>query len=76
MSPLLITTFYSNLTVSPSLYDVASHNFCIVCNLIAFLTLVMVVGTKALGASLNEATTGADLGGNSKYSKIFIVLNL
>ena len=29
---------------------------------------VMVVGTKALGASLGEATTGADLGGSSKYS--------
>ena len=29
---------------------------------------VMVVGAKALGASLGEATTGADLGGSSKYS--------
>ena len=29
---------------------------------------VIVVGTKALGASLGEATTGADLGGSSKYS--------
>ena len=27
----------------------------------------MVVGTKALGASLGEVTTGADLGGSSKY---------
>ena len=29
---------------------------------------VMVVGAEALGASLGEATTGADLGGSSKYS--------
>ena len=28
----------------------------------------MVVGTKALGASLCEAATGADLGASSKYS--------
>ena len=27
------------------------------------------VGTKALGASLDEAATGADLGGSSKYFK-------
>ena len=31
----------------------------------------MVVGTKALGASLGEATIGADLGGSSKLSKHF-----
>ena len=31
---------------------------------------VMVVGTEALGASLGEAATGADLGGSSKYSNI------
>ena len=30
----------------------------------------MVVGTKALDASLGEATTGADLGGSSKYSNL------
>ena len=29
---------------------------------------VMVVGTEALGISLGEAATGADLGGSSKYS--------
>ena len=29
----------------------------------------MVVGTEALGTSLGEAATGADLGGSSKYSK-------
>ena len=29
---------------------------------------VMVVGIEALGASLGEAATGADLGGSSKYS--------
>ena len=28
---------------------------------------VMVVGAKALGASLGEATTGADLGGSSPW---------
>ena len=28
---------------------------------------IMVVDTKALGASLGEATTGADLGGSSKF---------
>ena len=30
----------------------------------------MVVGTKALGTSLGEAATGADLGASSKYSNI------
>ena len=30
---------------------------------------VTVVGAEALGASLGEAATGADLGGSSKYSK-------
>ena len=34
----------------------------------------MVVGTKALGTSLDEATTGADLGGSSKYSIFSMVL--
>ena len=30
---------------------------------------VIVVGTEALGASLGETTTGANLGGSSKYSR-------
>ena len=30
----------------------------------------MVVGAKALGASLDEAATDTDLGGSSKYSYI------
>ena len=30
----------------------------------------MVVGTKALAASLGEATTGTDLEGSSKYSNL------
>ena len=35
------------------------------------------VGAKALGASLGEATTGADLGGSSKYSiKIKILFSI
>ena len=33
---------------------------------------VMLMGAEALGASLGEATTGADLGGSSKYSKTHI----
>ena len=34
---------------------------------------VMVVGAEAMGASLGEATTGADIGGSGKYSYIIYV---
>ena len=37
---------------------------------------VMVVGTKALGTSLGEAATGADLGGSSKYMLVLVLFFL